>query len=170
MNVKTVLLSALLVAGLSANAAQAQSTIARPATLLFGFANRIVGHWQGQTTIGACAGGPTQTFNVLGAFNAGGTLGYTTSMPSASASPTFGSWGYFIDLATHSLKFRARMQFFRYNPDGSPDGLQDIHRTITLSSDGQRTTENVTAEIINNDGSVRVRLCGTSTGQRVAID
>ena len=170
MNPRIPLLATVLIAACVGGVARAQPPV-RPENLLFYPASRIVGHWQSQITIGPCAGGPTSSFLALGTFDAGGTMGFTsTAIPPSGAGPTFGSWDYAYDRASHTLHYRARMQFFRYKPDGSYDGLQDIHRTITLSRDAQQMDETVVAYVLNPDGSLRVALCGAGTGQRIAID
>lgn len=174
MNAKSSLFSAVLIAtcasGIVSGIASAHPP-SRPENLLFYPANRLVGNWQSQVTIGPCAGGPKSTFLAAGVFNAGGTLGYTsTAIPPSGVGPTFGTWDYTYDRSTHTLQYRARMQFFRYKPDGSLDGTQDIHRTITLSRDAQRMDETVVVDVLNADGSLRVKLCGTGSGQRIGIE
>ncbi len=170
MNARIPLFTAVLIATCAGGVASASSPV-RPDGLFFYPVNRIVGQWQSQVTIGPCAGGPKSTFLALGAFNIGGTLGFSsTAIPPSGAGPTFGTWDYTYDRATRTLQYRARMQFFRYKPDGSYDGVQDIHRTITLSRDAQQMDETVVADVLNQDGSLRVELCGTGTGQRVGID
>lgn len=171
MNARAPLLFAVLFATCACATASAQPRAPRPDSLFFFPAGRLVGEWLGEITIGPCAGGPKTTFAVLGTFNAGGTLGYTNaSIPPTAAGPTFGTWDYVYDRASHGLRYRARMQFYRYRPDGSIDGVQDIHRTITLDSDARQMFETVVADVLNADGSLRVRLCGGGSSQRVAID
>lgn len=126
-------------------------------------ANRIVGLWDTQVIAGPCHSGIT-TFRGRGlnVFHAGGTVSATNNLPPTANGPTYGVWVY----RGHG-DYRARMQFFRYLPDGSFDGVQDIHRSMLLSGDGQRTDETTNVRVLNADGSLRVELCGAAIAQRV---
>lgn len=170
MIAKTSILSSLLLAGCAFGVASAQTAFAGPAPLSSNPATRIVGLWQSRITVGPCSGGPATSFTALGNFQAGGTLGYTNTMPPPGVSPTFGSWKYVNNAAPRNRRYQARMQFYRFKPDGSFDGVQDIHRTIILSANGQRMDETVLAYVRNVDGSLRVQLCGSGTGERINID
>jgi hypothetical protein len=49
--------------------------------------------------------------------------------------------------------------------------LQDIHiANIALSSQGETLDGDVDAFMLNADGSVRVELCGTVSGERIHLD
>jgi hypothetical protein len=126
-------------------------------------ANRIVGLWDTQVAAGPCDGGPT-TFagRGLNVFHAGGTLSATNNLPPTANGPTYGTWAY----QGHGA-YQAHMQFFRFLPGGSFDGVQDIQRTMSLSSDGQHTTETLYVRVLNPDDSLRTELCGTATADRI---
>jgi hypothetical protein len=130
------------------------------------YENRIVGVWDSQVTVGACAGGPTRQFRGLNAFHLGGTLTDTNFAPPTSRGPGVGTWLYSRAGDVYSV----RMTFFRYLPDGSFDGVQDVHREISVSADGKSTSEVIFARALNPDESLRVEQCGTATGRRIDLE
>ena len=144
--------------------ASAQSTSAAPASLLPLSANRIVGLWHVTVQIGACQGGPVQNFIALADYHAGGTLDDTNSMPSTSRGPGQGIWSF-----EGRGKYRSRFQFYRYLPTGAYDGLQDIEGVLVLDARGTRYSQTIRAHVLDTDGSVRVELCGSANGERVAM-
>lgn len=131
-------------------------------------ANIIVGVWDSQVVLGPCAGaaGPTRRFRGLNTFHLGGTLSDTNSAPPGSRGPGMGTWDYDLTRRVH----RARMTFFRYLPDGSFDGTAEVHRDITLSADGNQSTEVAYARAIRADGSLLGESCGSVTGRRIAVE
>ncbi|MEO6169710.1 MAG: hypothetical protein ABIO84_02040 [Lysobacter sp.] len=129
-----------------------------------GPANRIVGLWHVTATIGACAGGPKQTFLALANYHAGGTMSDANTMPPASRGPGVGIWSF-----QGKGQFNSRFQFFRYLPNGSYDGLQDINGSLSLDTAGMHYVQTIHAQALNADGSVRVELCGSATGDRVSL-
>lgn len=129
-------------------------------------ANRIVGVWNTRVELAPCAGGPRIAFNAMNVFNLGGTLVDTNATAPTSRGPGFGTWVYNPRDRTYS----ARMQFFRYLPDGSFDGVNDIRRELSLSDDGLQLADAIVARILNADNSLRVEMCGTANATRVALD
>ncbi len=127
-------------------------------------ANRIVGLWHVTATIGPCLGGPKQTFLALANYHAGGTLSDANTMPPAARGPGAGIWSY-----QGSGQYSSRFQFFRYQPNGSYDGLQDITGSLTLDAAGTHYNQTIRAQALNADGSLRVELCGLATGERVSL-
>ena len=128
----------------------------------------MLGAWAEQTSrieIGPCAGGPRQQLRGMNQFHLGGTLTETGSPPPATRGPGYGAWRF--NRATQ--RYEARMQFLRYLPDGSFDGVSDVHRQIRLSADGNAFVDEIVARLLNVDDSVRVELCGTAQAQRVPI-
>lgn len=127
----------------------------------------IVGLWNLDVVIGPCDDPPnTHEFLALQAFNLGGTLSGSDSHPSSGQGSTQGIWSY--DRRTHL--YAVRQQFTRF-VDDAYDGLQDIHiANLSLSSQGDALSGDVDAFMLNTDGSVRVELCGTVTGERVHMD
>ena len=129
--------------------------------------NRIVGVWDSRVDVGPCTGsGPRRQFRGLNAFNLGGTLTDTNAAGPATRGPGFGSWVY-----DHREKnYHIRMQFYRYLPDGSFDGIQDIHREATLGADGNTLSDAIYVRVLNADDSLRAEMCGTASATRVAIE
>lgn len=126
--------------------------------------NRIVGLWDVSMTIGPCQGGPTQTFKALNTYHAGGTLtDRNTFAPGARASGQ-GVWSH-----QGNGQYKSRFQFYRFLPDGSFDGVQDIRTTMILNRLATEYTNTVRAKVLNADGSVRVELCGSGSARRVAL-
>lgn len=127
--------------------------------------NRIVGLWTSRIEIGPCAGGPRQQLRGMNQFHLGGTLTETGSPPPSTRGPGYGAWRF--NRATQ--RYEARMQFLRYLPDGSFDGVSDVHRQIRLSADGNVFVDEIVARLLNPDDTLRVELCGTAQAQRVPI-
>jgi hypothetical protein len=128
--------------------------------------DRIVGMWQTEVKLFPCEGGPDiASFLALGSFHAGGTLDNTDETPVTSRGPGTGIWKN----EGHG-QYRARMQFMRYNADGSYDGIQDITRTLRMRHSGRQMDETVVARVLNPDGSLRVTVCGEGTNWRVGLD
>ncbi len=127
--------------------------------------NRIVGLWSSRIEIGPCAGGPRSTLRGMNQFHLGGTLTETGSPPPSTRGPGYGVWRW----NRNTQRYDARMQFLRYLPDGSFDGVTDIHRQIRLSFDGNGFEDEIVARLLNPDDSLRVELCGRATASRVPI-
>lgn len=127
-------------------------------------ANRIVGLWRSTVSIGACAGGPVQTFIGSNLFHAGGTLSDTNIAPVNSRGPGMGLWRYL-----GGDRYKIRFQFNRY-VDNLFVGTADIRANARLRDGGNRLTYEIQATQYNADGSVLVELCGSSDGQRIGID
>ena len=125
-------------------------------------ANRIVGLWATTVTVGPCQGGPTMTFNGASVFHAGGTLGETNTSAPTSRGPSQGIWKY-----QGRNQYKTKFQFFAYLPDGSYDGIREISTTTILNNRATHYDATVRARFYNPNGSLRVDLCGTVTGERV---
>lgn len=129
--------------------------------------NRIIGLWDARVDVGACTGsGPRRQFRGLNVFNLGGTLVDTNAFAPTTRGPGFGTWLH--DRRTG--KYESRMQFYRYLPDGTFDGVQDITRETTLSADGNRTEDVVYVRVLNPDDTLRMEMCGTAVATRVGIE
>jgi hypothetical protein len=150
---------------IACGAAFAASPARSPAAL--GAGSAVVGLWHLDVVIGPCDDpGNTHEFLALQTFNLGGTLTGTDIHPSSGQGSTQGVWSY--DRRTRL--FAARQQFPRFVNDVY-DGLQDIHiANIALSSQGETLDGDVDAFMLNADGSVRVELCGTVSGERIHLD
>lgn len=131
-------------------------------------ANRIVGLWRVDVTIAPCAGGPVTQFAAFNNFHAGGTLSDTNTLPTAARGPGMGIWRYQGRDHDGTARYKVRFQFFRY-VNGVLDGVQDIGGTVRLHRNGNSYVHEVRARALNNDGSVRVELCGTALAERVTF-
>lgn len=161
MNLSQTTLAILLAAMTGAAAAQ---TPAQNGALPVA-ANRIVGLWSVTVTIGPCAGGPTRTFIAYNTFHAGGTLSDTNAAPPTTRGPGQGIWQY-----RGRGQYKTRFQFYRYQPDGSYDGIADIRTTVQLNAHATQYTNTIYARNVNPDGSLLVELCGSAVGERVGIN
>lgn len=128
-------------------------------------ANRIVGLWRVDVSIGPCGAAPNRFFSAFNTFHHGGTLSDINFVPPTSRSPGHGIWEYM-----GAREYDTRFQFMRFLPTGEPDGIQDVFGAAVLDSRGNRYTSAVRARVLNVDGSVRAELCGNATGTRVTID
>lgn len=145
--------------------AQAQVQLPRLPPQQLPPSERIVGLWSSTIEIGPCAGGPRSQLRGLNQFHAGGTLTETGSPPPATRGPGFGVWQF----NRGTQRYDARMQFFRFRPDGSLDGSSDVHREIRLSADASSFEDQIVARLLDNDGNTVVELCGTATAVRVPV-
>lgn len=128
-------------------------------------ADRIVGTWHLAISFAPCAGGPGVSIQSLNTFHSGGTLTSTDNTPPPANGPAQGIWQYL----GHG-KYRSHMQFYRFGPDNSFDGLADIYQDITLDWRGTAYTSTILSRVLNTDGSVRVELCGSATASRLPMD
>lgn len=154
-----VLILALLAGNVAAQNGSPGTTGALPTP-----ANRIVGLWHVQVTVGPCAGGPTETFLALANYHAGGTLSDTNKNPPTTRGPGFGIWEH-----QGNGLYKTRFQFMRYLPDGSFAGLNDIQPTVILNDAGTSYSSAVFGRVLNVAGHVLVEVCGTANGERVTI-
>lgn len=128
-------------------------------------ANRIVGLWATEVTIGPCQGGPTMTIHGTSLFNAGGTMGETNTSAPTGRSHSQGIWR-FLGWNQYQTRFR----FYVFQPDGSYDGVQEVRTTTYLNARATQYDATVNARFLNPDGSVRVQLCGSARGNRIGFN
>ena len=167
MKLFTLLLAASLAASIGAARADEKpdADLDGKGILTSVIANRIVGLWSVEVSIGPCGTPANRNFIALNTFHAGGTLSDSNTLPGSLRSPGHGAWRYI-----GGGMYEGRMQFYRFLPDGSYDGLQDVFNTLELHRGGNRYESAVRARVLNTDGSVRVELCGVAVGTRVRID
>lgn len=160
MKTATLLAIALAMASPAADAASLPEHHPR---LLLSPANRIVGTWEFQARLFACASGQTLAqLRASSVFNAGGTMLDTNTAPPDTRGPAFGTWTY--DPA--GGHYVARMRLYRYNPDGSFAGVAQVRRTLRLSADGDSATGTFTGQILGPNEEVLAVNCGEETGVR----
>lgn len=127
--------------------------------------HRIVGLWHANMTVAPCLGGPARTFFGMETFHAGGTMSNTNQHPGSSRGPGQGIWKY-----DGGRRYRFEYHFVRYLPDGSFDGLTEIHNDLVLNAAATTYNGTVYSRILNLDGSLRAEMCGTVAGVRNELD
>ncbi|MBJ6980043.1 hypothetical protein [Luteimonas sp. MC1895] len=143
--------------------ASAQSPSASNALLLLPPANRIVGTWEFQVHIFDCDTGQTRVrFRAASVFNAGGTMVDTNNAPPTTRGPAFGVWNY----DRRNRNWTAQMRLYRYNPDGSFAGVNEVRRTLTLAPGDDQMTEAFTGQILGPNEEVLAETCGEGEGTR----
>lgn len=105
---------------------------------------RLVGVWDVNVTLRDCVSGTAvTTFPAMNQYAADGSQTEVgINMSPATRYPSFGTW-HFIGLG----KFASEFKFFRFNPDGSYAGTQEVQRTITLSNDANQFTTTASVAI-----------------------
>jgi hypothetical protein len=126
---------------------------------------RIEGLWDEYVTVTNCANGaPLVTFRATNLFASGGALTAVNSNPPASNGPTLGTWWR----VSHHGDFGAKMRFFRFNPDGSFAGVQQVTREIFVDPDGRTLTGTVISELFDVNDNLIATGCATEVGERVS--
>ena len=133
-------------------------------TLASSPADRIVGAWEfPDVHVFHCSSGQTLArFRAASLFHAGGTMQDTNTNPPGVRGPALGVWTY----DPVSREHRVRMRHFRYNPDGSFAGANEIARTIRLSDDGNRIIETFRGKFLDPAEQVLFESCGSGEGTR----
>jgi hypothetical protein len=123
----------------------------------------IEGVWEEQVAQVDCADGSVlRSFRAINTFGSGGSLIAINSSPPPLAAPALGSWWR---VSRHG-DFGAKMKFFRYNPDGSFAGSQEVTRTMLLDMDGETLTGDITFEVFDANDQVIATGCARETGLR----
>lgn len=124
---------------------------------------QLTGVWDVQVTLRNCTSSAAMvTFPAMDLFTVDGSsseAGVGTA-PSARY-PSFGRWHY-IGPRT----FSSRFSFFRFAPDQSYAGTQEVSRTITLSPDGNHYTSLAKVGIYDTHHQVLQTGCATETAVR----
>jgi hypothetical protein len=126
-------------------------------------ANRIVGTWEFNVHLFRCDTGETLAqFRAASVYNAGGTMLDTNTAPPSTRGPAFGVWSYNRRTGEYSTSFR----MYRYNPDGSFAGANEVNVTSILSADGNHMTGSSTGKILGPNEELLMQSCGTNEGVR----
>jgi hypothetical protein len=124
---------------------------------------RLVGVWDVSVTLRDCVSGKAvATFPAMNQYAADGSqseLG--VNMSPATRYPSFGTW-HFIGLG----KFASEFKFFRFNPDGSYAGTQEVKRTIKLSNDANKFTTTASVAIYDPAHLLVKSGCATEAAVR----
>ena len=129
--------------------------------------NRIVGWWHHTGTLARCDN-PSVVLRALNAellFQAGGTLVSVDTSAPTGRQTAVGIW-----TQTGPDRYLWRMQFNRFNPDGSFDGAQDIQADMRLDAAGVRSSHSATVRVLNPDGSLRAQVCESGPSDRVGFE
>jgi hypothetical protein len=124
---------------------------------------QLTGVWDVQVTLRNCASGAAvASFPAMDLFSADGSaseVGVGTS-PSARY-PSFGRWHY-----AGPRRFSSRFSFFRFAPDQSWAGTQEVSRQVTLSGDGREFTSVAQVSIYDTHHQLLQTGCATETAVR----
>jgi hypothetical protein len=124
--------------------------------------NQIEGVWKNQVTVKDCLSNTVlATFPGLLNYHQGGTMSETGGTNPALRSPGYGIW-----TRTGGRTYVGKFTFFTFNPDGTLNGSQKINQNIVISRNGNRLTDNATAEIFDADGNLRFTVCATANATR----
>ncbi len=124
---------------------------------------RLVGAWDVSVTLRDCvSGNAVATFPAMNQYSADGSqIEFGVNMSPATRYPSLGRW-HFSGLR----KFSSEFSFFRFNPDGSYAGTQEVKRTITLSNDANQFTTVASVAIYSPQHQLLKSGCAAETGAR----
>jgi hypothetical protein len=124
---------------------------------------RLVGVWDVSVTLRDCVSDKAlATFPAMNQYAADGSqLEFGVNMSPASRYPSLGTWRF---AGLH--KFASAFSFFRFNPDGSYAGTQEVTRTITLSNDANRFTTIASVSIYDPQHHLGKSGCATEAAKR----
>ncbi|MGH8174408.1 MAG: hypothetical protein ACREPX_14810 [Rhodanobacteraceae bacterium] len=126
---------------------------------------RLEGLWDEHVTLINCSSGaPMVTFRATNLFGADGSLTAVNSNPPALSGPTLGTWWR---VSRHG-DFGAKMRFFRFNPDGSFAGVQQVTRALEVDPDGENLHGTVDVEIFDVNDNLIQTACATEVGVRIS--
>jgi hypothetical protein len=124
----------------------------------------IEGAWESSVTLQDCrTGAVLRVFKGLTVLHRGGTASATNNLPPTSGSPAYGAWRR----ASIAGAFDISLRFFRFNPDGSWAGAQNLRRRVT-QLDGNTLSGTVSAEVLDTAGNILQVVCGSEAATRVA--
>ncbi|WP_426701119.1 hypothetical protein ACPPVV_17380 [Rhodanobacter sp. Col0626] len=124
---------------------------------------RLVGVWDVSVTLRDCVSGhAVATFPAMNRYAADGSqLEFGVNMSPATRYPSLGTWRF-----ASLRKFTSEFSFFRFNPDGSYAGTQEVKRTITLSSNAEQFTTVASVAIYDPQHHLVKTGCATEAATR----
>jgi hypothetical protein len=129
------------------------------------FGRHLDGLWDEHITLVNCSSGASiVTFRATNLFIADGTLVAVNSNSPALQGPTLGTWWR---VSRHG-DFGAKMRFFRFNPDGTFAGVQQVTRAIEVAPDGDTLTGTVSVEIFDVNDNLLQTACAREEGTRLS--
>jgi hypothetical protein len=124
---------------------------------------RLVGVWDVSVTLRDCVSGHAiVTFPAMNQYAADGSqLEFGVNMSPAARYPSLGTWRF-----NGLRKFASEFRFFRFNPDGSYAGTQEVKRTITLSNDANQFSTVASVAIYDPQHHLVKTGCATEAATR----
>jgi hypothetical protein len=124
----------------------------------------MIGTWDIKVTLRNCqTGASARTLRAINTFGCGGVL-IETGGRGATAHSQLGQ-GMWQHLGGHY--YRAVLQFFRFNRDGSLAGTQRVTRHIELSDDGNEFTATASVEDFDANNNITRTNCATEKARRL---
>ena len=129
-------------------------------------ADALEGAWQSAVTIRDCTSGAVlRSFTGFTVLHRGGTATATNNLPPAGNGPAFGTW----KRASAASSYTVTLRWFRFNPDGSFAGAQNLTRTFTLAADGKSLAGTLSVQVLDPVENILQTTCGVETAMRVAV-
>lgn len=129
--------------------------------------NPLVGWWHHKATLTRCDN-PAIVIHEFEAellFHADGTLVSVDNNPPAARQGAVGVWEQ-----RGPRRYLWRMQFNRFNADGSFDGAQDVRADMRLDESGNLAMHTSKVRVLNADGSVRAQVCESGPSSRMGLE
>lgn len=124
----------------------------------------LEGMWDERISVINCETSvPLNSFRATNQFSSGGSMTAVNTTPPFLSGPTLGTWWPI----SRSGRFGVKMRFFRYNPDGSFAGVQQLSRDIQIDSDGETLTGTVVVEVFDADDNLLQTGCALEEGMRL---
>ncbi len=160
---KSLVVTAALAAAIGMSGSASAATAANAPASWLPAPLRLVGVWDVSVTLRDCISGQAMaTFPAMNHYAADGSqLEFGVNMSPASRYPSLGTWRF-----TGMRKFTSEFSFFRFNPDGSYAGTQEVTRTITLSYDADRFTTVTSVAIYDPQHHLVKSGCATEAATR----
>lgn len=162
---------ALVVADVHAHAAASLPSIETPTDLGSdsevapdSTGRRIEGLWDEHITLLNCATGAVlNSFRSTNMFGRDGSLTAINNLPPSSNTPATGTWSN-----SRSGLFVAQMRGFRFNPDGSYAGFNQVSRRISVVAGSGELNGSITFQVFDANDHLLQSACGTEEGTRVS--
>lgn len=124
---------------------------------------RLAGVWDVNVTLRDCTSGNAMvTFPAMNQYGAdGSSIEFGVNMPPSLRYPSLGTWRF-----SGQRSYSSQFSFFRFNPDGSYAGTQDVKRSITLSNDANQFTSVASVSIYDPQHHLVKSGCATEAGVR----
>ncbi|MBC7940807.1 MAG: hypothetical protein H7Z19_13760 [Chitinophagaceae bacterium] len=123
----------------------------------------LEGFWQSTLALQVCTNGAALGgFRGLTTFQAGGAANADNTQPPGTKGTALGAWK-----RAPTGSYVAELRFWRFKPDGTPDGQQRLTRSFNLAADGKTLPSSVSSVTLDVADNVVRTVCGTETGSRI---